>query len=62
MSDFIFCGVIIDISLLAENNPVLQEVEKCTLKYLVALGTITQTFEGQFVPLMHRSKRSLFFS
>ena len=30
MSDFIF-GVIVDISLLAENNPILQEVEKYTL-------------------------------
>lgn len=56
MSDFIFCRVIIDISLLAENNPVLQEVEKCKLKYLVALGTITQTLEGWFVHLMHHSK------
>lgn len=56
MSDFIFCGVIIDISLVAENNPVLQEVEKCTLKYWVALGTITQTFVGQFIHLMHHHK------
>lgn len=62
MSDFIFCGVIIDISLLAENKPVLQEVEKYTLKYLVALGTITQTCEGRFVHLIHHAKWSLFFS
>lgn len=62
MSDFIFCGKIIGISLLAENNPVLQEVEKCTLKYTVALGTITWKFEGWFVHLMHHPKWSLFFS
>lgn len=31
MSNFIFCVVIIDISLLAENNTALQEVEKCAL-------------------------------
>lgn len=31
MSNFIFCVVILDISLLAENNTVLQEVEKCAL-------------------------------
>lgn len=59
MCNFIFCAVIIDIRLLAENNPVWQEV-KSAHSILSSLGT-TQTFEGQFVPDASSQVKSTFF-